>query len=77
MKQTQTKILRIIAGVILTPITIILYFVDRQIMVFLPHIESFTMRKWFNDTPKMVQSLIRVAAIATIYAIYSFIKWMI
>lgn len=77
MKKTQTTILRIIAGVILTPFTIILYFVDRQLMVFLPHLESFTIGKWFNDTPKMVQSLIRVGAIATIYGIYSMIKWMI
>lgn len=77
MKTNHKKKMMAIAGIILTPITIILFFIDRQIMVFLPHLTSHSIRSWFDDIPKMVQTLFRVGAIAIIYGIYILIKWMI
>jgi len=76
MKTNHKKKMMAIAGIILTPITIV-FFIDRQIMVFLPHLTSHSIRSWFDDIPKMVQTMFRVGACAIIYGIYILIKWMI
>lgn len=74
MKQPIHKI---IIGLIMIPIFASMYFLDRAILVFLPHIDQKTIRKWFNDTPGMLHSVIRVTIISIIWLFYELIMWRI
>ncbi len=66
-----------IIGLVLLPITLIVFVVDRIILVGLVWMPMEPMQKWFDNTQKMVQTLIRIGAITFIYLIYKFIEWII
>lgn len=63
-----------ISGIILIPFTIGLFFLDRAVLVFFPHIEAPKIQQWFDNTIMMGHSLLRVilASILTFL-----ILWMI
>lgn len=68
---------KIIIGLMMIPVFALIYFLDRAILVCLPHIEQKTIRKWFDDTPGMLYSVIRVTIISIIWLLYELIMWRI
>jgi hypothetical protein len=66
-----------IAGLILLPITLIIFFVDRTILLFLVWMPSEPIQKWFDNTQKMMNTMIRIGAVTFIWLIYKFFEWII
>ena len=66
-----------IIGLVLLPITLIVFVVDRIILVGLIWMPMEPIQKWFDNTQKMIQTLIRIGAITFIYLIYKLIEWII
>ena len=60
------KVLKIIAGIILIPFFLVLFFADRQLCVVLPWLQSKTMMSWFRDTKIILESLIRVVFVTLV-----------
>jgi hypothetical protein len=77
MKNDKWFYLKMIAGLVLLPITLIIFVVDRIILVGLVWMPMEPIQKWFDNTQKMVQTLIRIGAITFIYLIYELITWII
>jgi phosphotransferase system glucose/maltose/N-acetylglucosamine-specific IIC component len=77
MKQTKYFYLKLIAGLVLLPITLIIFFIDRAILMFLVWMPSEPIQKWFDNTQKMIQTMIRIGAVTFIYLIYKFFEWII
>jgi hypothetical protein len=59
----KKEILKIIIGIVLTPILLAIFFIDRQILVILPHLQLLTIRKWFDNVNNIIQSFIRIIAV--------------
>jgi hypothetical protein len=72
----KNDILKFIFGVILTPILLAIYFVDRQLLVILPHLQLQTIRKWFENTNNIMQSSLRIVAVISIVLLVEFIIWL-
>lgn len=77
MKNDKWFYFKMIAGLVLLPITLIIFVVDRIILVGLVWMPMEPIQKWFDNTQKMVQTLIRIGAITFIYLIYELITWII
>jgi len=77
MKNEKWFYLKMIAGLILLPITLMLFFVDRIILVGLVWMPMEPIQKWFDNTQKMIQTLIRIGAVTFIWMIYKFFEWII
>jgi hypothetical protein len=72
----KTEILKFIIGVILTPILLAIYFIDRQLLVILPHLQLMTIRNWFEKVDNIIQSSIRIVAVVAIVLLVKFIIWL-
>jgi hypothetical protein len=69
----KNKKFKIALGLALLPLFTFIYFVDRFILVALPWIEQKTVKKWFDDIPLMVYSVVRVTVAFLIWFIYDLI----
>ena len=67
---------KLVVGIILTPLTFVLFISDRIVLVFMPHIQMVPITKWFDNTKLMGQSLLRVGTIGIIIGIIGILKWM-
>jgi hypothetical protein len=76
-QKMKNKKLKMFIGFILLPIFVSVYFVDRAILVFLPHLDGFNIKKWFQTTKSMGMSTIRVSAITIIYFMYLLLAYRI
>jgi hypothetical protein len=72
----KNEIFKFIIGVILTPILLAIYFVDRQLLVILPHLQLMTIRKWFEKVDNIIQSSVRIVAIIAIVLLVKFFFWL-
>ncbi len=72
----KTEILKFIIGVILTPILLAIYFIDRQLLVILPHLQLMTIRKWFEKVENIFQSSVRIVAVVAIVLLVKFFFWL-
>jgi len=72
----KKEIFKFIIGVILTPILLALYFIDRQLLVILPHLQLLTIRKWFDNIDNIIQSSVRIVAVTAIVLLVKFIIWL-
>lgn len=68
---------KLVVGIILTPLTFVLFLADRFVLVFMPHIPMVGITKWFDNTKLMGQSLLRVGTIGIIIGIIGLLKWII
>lgn len=68
---------KLVVGIILTPLTFVLFLADRFVLIFMPHIPMVQITKWFDNTKLMGQSLLRVGTITIIIGIVAILKWMI
>jgi hypothetical protein len=76
-QKMKNKKLKMFIGFILLPIFVSVYFCDRFILVFLPHLDGFNIKKWFQNTKQMGMSTIRVSALTIIYFIYLLLQYRI
>lgn len=74
--EKKNSVWRISVGIILTPILISIYFSDKILLVFLPHIQSETIMKWFGNIDKIGQSLLRLIAVLFVYFVAKFFIWL-
>jgi hypothetical protein len=72
----KTEIFKFIIGVILTPILLAIYFIDRQLLVILPHLQLMTIRNWFEKVDNIIQSSIRIVAVVAIVLLVKFFFWL-
>ena len=77
MKNEKMYYLKMIAGLILLPISLMIYLVDRIILVCLVWMPMEPIQKWFDNTQKMIQTMVRIVAVSIIYSIYKFIEWLV
>lgn len=73
----MNKITKKIIGVLVAPIFIAIYFYDRFICVFIPIVNSFDVRIWFNDEDEIRNSLIRTIVVSFVFGVTYLIKWLI
>lgn len=67
------RVLKMTAGVILTPVFLACFMLDRFLLVFTPWLESKTMMGWFRDNRQILNSVIRVSFALVVYFIYKLI----
>jgi hypothetical protein len=73
----KKEILLFILGVILLPILLTLFVLDRIMLVFLLHLPSPTIREWWRDSDLVGYSIIRLVMVSTILAlIYLVSMWV-
>jgi hypothetical protein len=69
--------LKVAFGIILLPLFAAMYYVDKIILLFLPHLPQESVQKWFGSQKEMVSSTIRVVAFWGAIGIYYVITWII
>jgi hypothetical protein len=69
----KKKHIKIALGLALLPLFTLIYFCDRLILVFMFWIEQKTIKKWFDDIPLMVYSVVRVSSAWLIWILYNLI----
>ncbi len=74
--EKRNSFVRIILGIVLTPILIALYFADKALLVMLPHLQSETIMKWFGNIDKIGQSALRIIAVVIIYLVAQLFIWL-
>ena len=72
MKKSKKKLI----GVLIDPIFIAIYFYDRFICNFIPIVNSFDIRVWFNDEEEIRNSLIRTIIVSFFIGVVYLIKWL-
>ena len=71
------KVLQAIIGMILLPIFVAVFMMDRFIIIFMFWIESKRLKSWLEDTQLFMFSLLRVITVFMLYSIYKLIKmWL-
>jgi len=73
----KNRTINIIFGMLLLPFAIILFFVDRIILVFLCWQKSPSIQEYFKQMYNIKMAVYRVSAITVLYLIYLFIKWLL
>jgi hypothetical protein len=77
MNHKVKQTLRAITGMILLPIFIAVFMMDRFIIIFMFWIESKRLKIWLDDTQLFMYSLLRVITVFTLYSIYELMKmWL-
>lgn len=61
---------KVVLGILMLPIFIILYFLDRFVLLFIPWKSSHTIQKWIYDPKKAFESIIRVVAAMALIGLY-------
>jgi hypothetical protein len=65
--------LKIALGLALLPLFTFIYFCDRFILVFMFWIDQKTIKKWFDDIPLMVYSVVRVMVVFILWILFDLI----
>ena len=77
MKNVLKKVFSIFTAIIF----VVIYFYDRAICFFIPVVNHFNIKIWFNDEEEIRNSLIRTIVVsfswAVTYGCVTFIKWVI
>jgi hypothetical protein len=73
MNKTTKKII----GVLVAPIFIAIYFYDRFICLFIPIVNSFDVRIWFNDEEEIRNSLIRTLVVSFFIGLTLAVRYLI
>lgn len=71
------KFLKKCLGVLLAPIFIAIYFLDRAICVFIPLVNNFDVRIWLKDEEEIRNSLIRTIVVGSIFGLIKLIIWIV
>ena len=69
--------LKVAFGITLLPLFAAMYYMDKVILLFLPHLPQESVQKWFGSQKEMVSSTIRVVAFWGAVGIYYVITWII
>lgn len=67
----------ILLTLLVFPLSVALYLVDRVICVPLIHLETKALNNWQKDVNNVIYSLYRVIGVAVIYGLYKLIVWLI
>ena len=75
------NVLKKIFSVLMAIIFVVIYFYDRAICFFIPVVNHFSIRIWFNDEEEIRNSLIRTIVVsiswAVTYGCVTFVKWIV
>lgn len=72
----MNKKIKIALGLSLMPLFALIYFMDRALLIILPHLEQKKINHWFESNQAMTGSFLRVLSTWTIVGIYKFIIWI-
>ena len=67
------KTLKIIAGIILVPIFVSLFLMDRFVLLFMPWKRMENVNEWLFDAQKATHSVYRLMAALALFGIYKLI----
>ena len=70
------KKIKIALGLSLMPLFALVYFMDRALLVILPHLEQKKIKNWFESNEAMTGSFLRILSVATIAGIYYLFTWI-
>jgi hypothetical protein len=70
------KKLKIALGLSLMPIFALVYFMDRALLIILPHLEQKKINHWFESNEAMTGSFLRIISLATLTGIYKLITFI-
>ena len=73
----MNKIFKKIIGAVVAPIFLSIYFADRAICIFIPIVNSFDIRIWFNDEEEIRNSLIRTVVVSSVVGLTFAIRYLI
>mgnify|MGYP003663455737 FL=1 len=68
---------QIIMGMMLMPMFIFLFMIDRLCLAFLPHIKGYTIQEGFKDIKLFVPSFYRVVLFVLMYFLYKFVIFVL
>lgn len=68
--------IKIALGLSLMPLFALVYFMDRALLVILPHLEQKKINQWFESNQAMTGSFLRILSVATITGIYKLITYL-
>ena len=72
----MNKKIKVAIGLSLMPLFALVYFLDRALLVILPHLEQKKINQWFESNQSMTGSFLRILSVATITGIYYLITWI-
>lgn len=68
--------IKIALGLSLMPLFALVYFMDRALLVILPHLEQKKINQWFESNQAMTGSFLRILSVATITGIYKLVTYL-
>lgn len=68
--------IKIALGLSLMPLFALVYFMDRALLIILPHLEQKKINHWFESNEAMTGSFLRMLSVATITGIYYLFTWI-
>lgn len=75
-KKIIISILSLLGMLVLFPLSLALFFIDRLILAVLVHIESKNFKTWVENLENVIQSLYRFIGVSTLYGLYKLIVWI-
>lgn len=72
----MNKKIKIALGLSLMPIFALVYFMDRALLVILPHLEQKKITQWFESNQSMTGSFLRILSVTIITGIYKLITYL-
>lgn len=73
----MTRKAQIALGIILIPIFFALFMLDRILLVFLPWLQSYPVKAYFDTTNHMITALYRVATASAMLVMFMVFKWLL
>jgi hypothetical protein len=73
-KKVTKEILNVLLAILVSPVFVSLYMMDRIITTCIPVIKVVTIQIWLTDTQEMGRSVFRVATVGFLYGLYLIIS---
>jgi hypothetical protein len=78
-KEKQQKAINVLKQIAITltvlPLMFFVFTVDRIILIVLPHLHGRNFKNWLENSEAVIQTILRLVAVSTIYGLIELIKW--
>jgi hypothetical protein len=79
-KEKQQKAINVLKQILITltvlPLMFFVFTVDRIILILLPHLHGRNFKNWLENSEGVIQTVLRIVAVSSIYGLIELIKWI-
>lgn len=79
-KEKQQKAINVLKQILITltvlPLMFFVFTTDRVILILLPHLHGRNFKNWLENSEAVIQTVLRIVAVSSIYGLIELIKWI-